>query len=147
MILDYQNCFSDAQAETTVAAHDSDNVIYVPDNIDRANCCILFQVVTTLTSDGAATMAIALLTDDNADFSSGTTLYTSAAIGYATLAQGYKLLIRSPRPIESYLKLTYTIAGAVLTAGAWDAHFITDPQTNSYLINSVGLGTHLSTSD
>lgn len=139
MILDYQNCFSDGQAETTMAAHDSTNVIYVPDNIDRANCLILFQVVTAVTSDGSATLQIALLTDDNASFTSGTTLYTSAAIGKATLVQGYKLLIKPPRPVESYLKLTYTIGTAVLTAGAWDAWLITDPQTNTYLTNAIGL--------
>ena len=66
MILDYENEFSDAQAETTVAAHASDNYIDMV-KVGDANkeLYILIDVEEAVTSGGAATVQFKIETDDN----------------------------------------------------------------------------------
>ena len=132
-ILDATLEFSDAQAETTQAAHDSDNVLNM--NIADANLgagtpkWVVAEVSTLFESGGAATLACEL--QDSATVG-GT--YTTLAGGQvhvlATLVKGFKLLV-IPLPAEhlQFVKLIYTIASADMTAGAINAYITTIPQT------------------
>lgn len=127
MIIDAQNTFSAAQAVTGDAA--STNVIDTSGVGDIGIGCdamyIVVGVDTTFTSSGASTMTVALQTDDNASFSSATTLYTSASIAKASMVAGARLL-HFPVPIgcERYIRLYYDVSTADFTAGKLDAYLL-----------------------
>ena len=54
-----------------------------------------------------------------------------AAIAKATLVAGYNVLrIRIPKGVQRFIRLTYTVGVAVLTAGQFDANLVMDVQTN-----------------
>lgn len=132
MLIDSQNEFSQDQAITATAA--STNIIDL--SLDRdigkgEPVPILVQVTTTFTAAGAATLTVDLETDDNSSFSSATNLWTSGAIGKATLVAGYKFLIHyMPRANEQYLRLNYTVATGPMTAGKIQACIASEDQTN-----------------
>lgn len=138
MLLDTLNEFSDAQAETTVAAHDSTNIVDLGADSNQAIGHELYLniiVETAVTSAGAATVQFQLLTDDNAAFSSASTLWDSGAIGKATLVDGYQVCrIRVPKGAERYLKVVYTIGTAALTAGKFDA-FLSPSVQDTYAVS------------
>lgn len=119
MLLDAQLLFSDLQAVTVTA--NSTNLIDTLAARDIAageELYIVCEVTTTATADGSATVTFSLETDDNSSFSSATQLYTTAAIGKATLVAGYRALaFKLPRYTERYLRLVYTVATGPLTAG------------------------------
>lgn len=125
MILDAKLELSDAQAETTIAAHDSDNVIdfgIADPNIGEGTSIMLYVVVnTTVTSGGAGTVAVSL--EDSPDNSTWTQRYTTPALAKATLVQGYEIIAMPlPDDIQRYVKVVYTIGTAALTAGKFDAY-------------------------
>lgn len=132
MLIDSQNEFSNKQAITVTAP--STNIIDL--GVDRdigkgEPVPILVQVTTAFTAAGAATLTVDLETDDNASFSSATNLWTSGAIGKATLVEGYKFLINYiPRENERYLRLNYTVATGPMTAGNIEACIASEDQTN-----------------
>lgn len=133
MFVDKQLELSDAQAETTVAAHDSTNYIDMG-AIGDANRPLyaVIQVAAAVTSGGAATVQFKIISDSDSGFATTpVTHYDSGAIGKATLVAGYRV-VAMPLPIgvQRYLKVTYTIATAVLTAGSFDAFLTPDVQTN-----------------
>lgn len=120
--------FSDEQAETTVAAHDSTN------NVDLAGVAkdmgpgeelyLVIVVTEAVTSGGAATVQFAV--QDSADDSSYAALapvpLDTGAVGKATLTLGYEVMrIALPNSLQRYLKIVYTIGTAVLTAGKFSA--------------------------
>lgn len=119
MILDTENMFSDDQAITVTAA--STNVIDL--GVDRdigkgVPVPILIQATEAFTAAGAATLQVDLETDDNEAFSSASTIWTSGAIGKATLVAGYKFAINYvPRENERYLRLNFTVTTGPMTAG------------------------------
>ncbi len=125
-IFDQQLVFSDDQAVTSTAA--STNVIDqgAPNDLGPGEELWVYGVVTTTaTAAGAATVTFALQTDDNDAFSSATTLWTSAAIGKATLVDGYEFVkLRIPHGTEQYLRLNYTVASGPLTAGTFLAGIV-----------------------
>jgi hypothetical protein len=130
MILDKNMLFSDAQAETTVAAHASDSYIDIVKAGDaEKELYLVIRVNTAVTSGGAATVQFKLETDDNSSFSSAATVWDSGAIAKATLVQGYTVvMMRIPKnKLERYTRVTYTIGTAVLTAGAFDAYLTMTP--------------------
>lgn len=123
--LDAQLVLSNAQADTEVSAHDSTNKLdlgAVRDYVGQGQDLVLNVVVnTTFTSGGAATLAVAVLSCATVD-GSYTTHVSTPALALAGLTAGTILLqITLPPDIERYLKLTYTIGTAVMTAGAIDA--------------------------
>ena len=131
MILDKQLIFSNGQALTATA--DSTNVIDLGQT--RANegepTEILLQVDTALTSGGASTLVVSLVTDDNEAFSSATTLLSTPAIPKATLVRGYQFSIGYlPPNVERYVKLVYTVGTADFTAGNINAALVLARQTN-----------------
>ncbi len=131
MILDAKLVLADAQAETTAAAHDSTNVIDFGAAGDPGYpLTLVVRVDTAPTSSGSATVTFGLST--SADNSTYASLYTSAAIGYATLTKGYELRIPVPTGMKQYLKGVITIGTAALTAGKFDMFLVPKAQTNTY---------------
>ena len=130
MILDYEMIMAKATADTTAAAHDSKIV-----DFGRAgagyNKKVLVTIATTSTSDGSATETFAVVTSATEAFSSSTTLFTTAALGYATLTAGTKVLEYTlPAEVLQYVKVIHTIGTAALTAGAYNAYVDDNQQTN-----------------
>lgn len=139
MIIDTLNEFSDAQAETTVAAHDSTNVIDLGADFNAAIGRELYLniiVETGVTSGGAATVQFKLITDEDTGFAtSPVTLWDSGAIGKATLVDGYVVArVRVPKGTKRYLKVTYTIGTDALTAGKFDA-FLSPSVQDTYAVS------------
>lgn len=130
MIMDKLLQFSEAQAITATAV--STNVIDLGVNRDLGvdtEIDVFIQVDTAFTAAGAATLTIELQTDDNVSFSSATALFTSAAIGKATLVAGYQpFRFKLPQVTERYLRLNYTVATGPMTAGAITAALVTGRQ-------------------
>lgn len=129
MILDKENLFSDAQAVTATAP--STNVIDLGAvrDVGKGNELELLIAVTTtvLAAGGASTTTFSLQTDTAEGFGTAVTLWTSAAIGKADLVAGYQIKVRVPRGVKRYLRLLYTVATNDLTAGAFTAGILLDP--------------------
>jgi hypothetical protein len=139
MIIDKYNVFSDAQEETTVATHDSDNVVDLGADGDALArpMRLHVQVPTAVTSSGAATVQFKLMTSsDNGVADSYTTLWDSGAIGKDTLTQGHKVTgpagVVVPGNCERYLKAQIIVGGAALTAGAFDIFLSPDGDSNKF---------------
>lgn len=134
MIFDYENEFAKEQAETTVGAHDSQNVLDLGVGGDDADELFLhIRIDEDFASAGAATAQFKLLTSDSSDFSSADVMYDSGAIGKATLIEGHEVAkVRIPRGIKRYMKVTETIGTAALTAGKFSAGVCTEVHTNNF---------------
>lgn len=126
MYIDTQCLYSNDQAITTTA--DSTNVFDLAKNSGPGKPVRILIQVTTTFADGTS-IAIDLETDDNTSFSSLSTIASVAAIGVATLVQGYKYNINFvPRDMERYSRLEYTVSGT-MTAGNITAGIIYDEQS------------------
>jgi hypothetical protein len=124
MILDAQAVLSDAQAITATA--NSTNVYDLGVARDTApgfELDLTVLVNQAFTASGAGTLTVALVAADDTGLSTNaTTLWTTAAIGKATLTAGYRLAVAVPRnPAfakgQRYLGLIYTVATGPMTAG------------------------------
>lgn len=129
MILSKQDLFSDAQAVTATAA--STNLIDLGaqgtvvgqsaalayDHGQGTYIPLLIQVVETFATLTSLTVTVEM--DDNAAFSSATTIATTQAVAAATLVAGYVFQITAIpiRTTERYIRLKYTVAGSDATAG------------------------------
>lgn len=125
MILDKELMFSEKQAVTASAA--STNVIDMGTDreLGAADVEVYGIVDEAATAAGAATVQVALETDDNSGFSTPTTLSQTAAIGKATLVAGYKFFrMKIPYGCERFLRLYYTVATGPLTAGKFTAGIV-----------------------
>lgn len=143
MIIDATGLFSDGQAITATAA--STNIIdlgatgtiygassAMVRDVGPGNRVPLFVTVTqsfnTLTS-----LTISIETDDNAGFSSATTIWTSPAYTLAQLAVGAKTnLLPDALPLgtnERYARLKYTVGGSNPTLGKITAGVVAARQT------------------
>ena len=102
---------------------------------------LLVQVTTTFTSGGAGTLSVSL--QGSADNGSGTPLsfatwYTTPAYALATLVQGARLMdMDMPRPpdgipIPRFLRLSYVIGTATMTAGIVEAFLMGDRMDQYY---------------
>lgn len=130
-ILDNEMIMSNAQAVTTAAATASTNIIDFAKAGAGKNFKVLGSVAEAVTSGGAATVTFAVQTDDNAAFSSATTLFATDAIGKATLTKGYEILEYTlPASVERYVRVLITPATADLTAGKFNFYVDTAKQTN-----------------
>src|SRR5260370_35243738 len=109
---------------------------------------LLVQVTTTFTSGGAGTLSVTL--QGAIDNGSGapaafSTWYTSPVYALATLTVGGRLMdMDVPRPpdgiaVPRFLRLTYTVAGATITAGNASAFIVLDrfDQRNQSTNNAV----------
>lgn len=131
MYVDAQNLFSDAQAITATAA--SDNLIDFGSARDIAVGRELYVVIivdTAFTDAGSdSTVAVTIETDDNAAFSSATTIQTIGTFA-ALSAAGTRLIARLQPEAgwEQYVRLQYTVANGNLTTGALTAFLALDIQ-------------------
>ncbi|KVE99267.1 Bbp16 family capsid cement protein [Burkholderia vietnamiensis] len=123
--------FSRAQALTASAA--SSNIIDLGSDRDigpgRPLWVVVAAAVSADNTTGDETYSIALQTDDNAAFSSPTTIATVAPAA-ASLTAGARLVIGMPFANERYLRLNYTLGGTTpsVTLNA----FLTDQDPSSW---------------
>lgn len=135
MILDKELMMSEAQVVTATAA--STNVIDLGARLGldpglSDDLWLQIRVDAAAAASGSATVTFALQTDDDKDFGSATTLWTSTAIGKATLVAGYNVVrMRLPLGVERYVRAYYTVATGPLTTGKFDA-FINSGVQESY---------------
>jgi hypothetical protein len=144
MLLSKQTLLSDQQAVTASAA--STNIIDLgaAGTPVRGNALvrdigagqpvgILIQATEAFTAAGAATLTVTLEVDDNDAFGSATTVWTSGAIGKATLVAGYRLPIEYlPKGVnERYLRAYYTVATGPMTAGKITCGLMIDGQDSN----------------
>jgi hypothetical protein len=128
-LLDKELEFSDAQAVTATAA--STNVIdmtVAAPNIGRGQEPIYAQVQVNTTADASGSATVTFTLEDSADNSSYSAVYTTAAIGKATLVAGYIVFtVALPATLRRYIRVNYTVATGPLTAGKFDAYLTTGP--------------------
>jgi hypothetical protein len=141
MIMDRTLLFSDGQAITATAA--STNLVdlgatgtpyggsALVRDIGYGNevemVCTVTQTFNNLTS-----LTISIQTDDNASFSSATTVWTSPAYTLAQLAVGAKYLLPDQLPAgvnERYVRLNYTVAGTAPSTGKITAGVVAGRQS------------------
>lgn len=135
-IVDAKLVFSDAQAETTQAAHDSTNTIDLGAGYDEWKAAEIadygeahrqmwlhVRVNTLFATSASGTLAVALHDSaDNSSFAAVAPAVGTAATAAASLTAGL-MLIRMPLPtnLRRYVKLVYTIGTGAMTAGKIDA--------------------------
>lgn len=138
MIMDELNIFSDAQAETTIGTHNSDDLVDLGamGDAEVKKARLHIRVNTDLASSGSATIQYKLQTSDTEAFSSATDLWTSSALAYdADLSKAGEYPtgkggIPIPSGCKRYLRVQYIIGTAALTGGKWDAFLTPDADTN-----------------
>ena len=123
-IMDRTALFSDGQAVTATAA--STNVVDLGSHdVDYARdtglgTSIPLELSVTESFNNLTSLTISIEIDDNAAFSSPTTIWTSPAYTQAQLATGAKYLLPDHLPAgisERYIRLKYTVAGTAPTTG------------------------------
>jgi hypothetical protein len=133
MLLDSNNQFSAQQAVTAIGSTDSTNIVDlgVARDISDAptdDLFLLCEVIAAFTSGGSATLQVQVATaPDNGSGAPGawTVLYQSAAIPVASLTAGSKILPGAlAGPTSRFVKLTYVVGTAVMTAGTITAAFV-----------------------
>ena len=142
-IMDATGLFSDNQAITVTAAstilidlgstgtpYGSSSAITrdVGKGEDVPLVCTVTESFNNLTS-----IIITIETDDNASFSSATTVWTSPTYTLAQLATGAKYLLPDRLPVgvnERYVRLKYTLAGTAPTTGKITAGVAFSRQSN-----------------
>jgi len=134
-ITDLKLVLSDAQAETTAAAHDSDNVVdmgagynewgtaTIADYGETNKMWLNVKVNTLFATSASGTLAVALQDSaDNSSFAAVSPALGCPATAAASLTAGLSLLrVPLPNGLRRYVKLVYTIAVGAMTAGAVDA--------------------------
>jgi len=133
MYIDRQNLFGQNQAVTTSAA--STDYIDLGAARDVGNGTpleILVLCTESVTAAGAATVAVALQSDDNASFSSPANLVLSDAVPKASLVAGTEMLrVPVPYGAERYLRLYFTVGTGPLTAGKFTSGLVPIRQANT----------------
>jgi hypothetical protein len=137
MISDKLATFADGTSLNTGAAGD----YVIGDQVDLGanyqlwdvdDLYFVITVDTTATSGGSATLAVSLVTDDNAALASPTKVFTTVATAVASLAAGTVLAkVEIPKGVawERYIGIVQTTGTAAFTAGKINA-FLTMVPTN-----------------
>ncbi len=129
MRLDAENEFSDAQAETTVASHDSDNIydMNVAGDAEKA-LWLNARVNTAFTSGGAGTLRVQAIHDSDNGFATTPVIFEDTGVlALATLVAGYTFFKkRLPANMQQHVKLVYIIGTAAMTGGSIDAYLAPD---------------------
>lgn len=93
---------------------------------------LVVSVVETATAAGAATVSLALETDDDPAFTVPERLVASPAYPLAALTEGASLFrIAVPRGTRRYLRLFFTVADGPLTAGRFAASLVATRQDDT----------------
>ncbi|MDP2376417.1 Bbp16 family capsid cement protein [Reyranella sp.] len=132
MYIDRQNLFGQDQAVTTSAATtDYIDLGAARDIGNGERPEILVLCTQDVTAAGAATVTVALQSDDNPSFSSPANLVLSDAIPKASLTAGAQVLrVAVPYGTERYLRLFYTVGTGPLTAGKFTSGLVPLRQAN-----------------
>lgn len=133
MIRDAQATYSYKQAITALGNTDSTNTIDQIATGDAYNpVFIVAQVSTAFASGGAGTLAVNLITADDAAFTVNvTTTQIVGAQALAALSKGAVLFKgQLPQGERRYRKLQYVVGTAAMTAGNITAFETLDVQTN-----------------
>lgn len=142
MIMDRTLLFSDGQAITATGA--STNVVDLGAtgttfgaaspmvrDIGPGSDVDLFVGVTQAFNN-LTSLTVSVQTDDNAAFSSATTVFTSPAYPLADLVPGKRYLLPDTLPVgtnERYVRLMYTVAGTAPTLGKITAGVVAGRQS------------------
>ena len=137
MFVDNNLVMSDAQAITAQTATASTNAIDlgVTGRNIRNDCKVICRVAGEAFDSAAdnTTLTVVLETDDDEEFGSATTLWTSATLAQATLVAGYTIfeadLSDYNDKLERYLRFTYQCGTADATKGKIDAFIVLDSHT------------------
>ena len=135
----------DAAAITVTAVSSSIDLKATGINLNRASTPMRALVIvdTAFTAAGAGTATFELIEADDADLTSNiVSLYSTAAIGKATLVVGYVVMdIVIPKTAKRYLGFRVTVATGPMTAGAVTAEFVanTDSDVTTRLSGNTGL--------
>lgn len=126
MYIDRQNLFGQDQAVTASAASTDYIDLGQARDIGNGTPLEIFVLVTeAAAAAGAATVQVALQSDDNAAFSSPANLVMSDAIPKASLVAGTEVLrVPVPHGCERYLRLYFTVATGPLTAGKFTSGLV-----------------------
>ena len=132
MYIDRQNLFGQDQAVTTSAATtDYIDLGAARDIGNGERPEILVLCTEDVTAAGAATVTVALQSDDNPSFSSPANLVLSDAIPKASLIAGAQVLrVSVPYGTERYVRLFYTVGTGPLTAGKFTSGLVPLRQAN-----------------
>jgi len=128
MILDYNGILSDAQDETTQAAHVSDNVVDLGVAGRRFDpFWYVFRIGTAIISGGGGTLDIQLITDSAENMATTpVVIWDSGVIANATIVAWAVNSVPYVIPVYysgawlRYFGAMYTIGSAAFTAGKWD---------------------------
>jgi hypothetical protein len=122
--MDRSGQFSDGQPVTATAA--STNTVDlgpIATGVTRdigLGTAIPLSIAITQSFNNLTSLTISVECDDNASFTSATTVYTSPAYTLAQVASGAKYLLPDAIPAgtnERYVRLKYTVAGTAPTTG------------------------------
>lgn len=128
MLFDKENLFSENQAITADAA--STNIVEFAKGTLKEIAFgkpipLRIQVTEAFTVTGTVSVEIKVQTDDNANFSSPTTLATTGAISSTSLVAGYVAPINFiPKGNEGYMRIYYDVtisSGGSITKGKFTA--------------------------
>ena len=132
MYIDRQNLFGQDQAVTASAATtDYIDLGAMRDIGNGERPEILVLCTQDVTAVGAATVTVAMQTDDNSSFSTPVNLVLSDAIPKASLVAGAQVMrVAVPYGTERYLRLFYTVGTGPLTAGKFTSGLVPLRQAN-----------------
>lgn len=135
MYVDNFGTLSDAQDETTVTTHVSDNVV----DLGVAGRRIIdplwyvFRIDTAIVSAGGGTLQIQIVTSAAAALTAATVLWDSGTISNATITAWaintipYVIPVTYNGTLLRYFGAIYTIGTDVFTAGKWDLLQVINP--------------------
>lgn len=133
MYIDRQNLFGRDQA-VTASAPSTDHIDCgaARDIGNGTPLEILVLCTEAVTAAGAATVTVALQSDDNPSFSSPANLVLTDAIPKAALIPGVELLrVPVPYGAERYLRLYFSVGSGPLTAGKFTSGLVPMRQANT----------------
>ncbi len=142
MIMDRTLLFSDGQAVTATAASTNLVDLGATGTVYGASSPMVrdighgsdvdLAIAVTQSFNNLTSLTISIEVDDNAAFSSATTVFTSPAYTLAQMASGAKYLLPDSLPAgtnERYVRLKYTVAGTAPTLGKITAGVVAGRQS------------------
>ena len=142
MILDTQEVLSTAQAFTATGDTVSTNVIDTGAAHDEGpgeEASLVVNCTQSVTSAGAPTVQFVLQTSpDNSAWAD--LAMSNAFLKAALLINTTVWVMRLPVGMKRYYRLVYRVAVTTLTAGAFSAFVVKDPQVQQYLPIGYAVG-------
>ncbi len=116
--------FSAEQVETLVDTHESTNVVDLTSALaDVGSGTPVFLNIEIHTACVGTSSTVAFALEDSADDSTFNAVYSTPAIAEATLVAGFRVLrMPLPKGLRRYIRVSYTIGTAVLSAGKFNAY-------------------------